>query len=115
MHPIQGFELPSAGRAPNGKKRHDDDPSLCIAEGLRSDCRQRAERVAEAFIELQGCEGVRCCLQTYEQCKFKSQYSHRDGLSVLVPISRTNNFVTGVPLLARATVSDLHNHRGPPL
>lgn len=114
-HRIQGFELPSAGRAPTGKKRHDADLSLSIAEGLRSDCRQRAERVAEALIELQGCAGVRCCLQTDEQCKCKSQYSHRDGLSVLVPISRTNNFVAGVPLLARATMCDLRNHRGPPL
>ena len=114
-HRIQGFELPSAGRAPTGKKRHDADLSICIAEGLRSDCGQRAERVAEALIELQGCAGVRCCLQTDEQCKCKSQYSHRDGLSVLVPISRTNNFVAGVPLLARATIFDLRNHRGPPL
>ena len=113
-HRIQGFELPSAGRAPTGKKRHDADLSLCIAEGLRSDCRQRAERVAEALIELQGCAGVRCCLQTDEQCKCKSQYSHRDGLSVLVPISRTNNFVTGVTLLTRAAMNDLRNHRGPP-
>ena len=103
-HCIQGFELPSAGRAPTGKKRHDDDLSLCIAEGLRSDCWQRAERVAEALIELQGCACVRCCLQIDEQCKCKSQYSHGDELSGLVPISRTNNFVTGVPLHARATM-----------
>ena len=74
-HRIQGFELPSAGRAPTGKKRHDAGLSFCIAEGLRSDCRQRAERVAEARIELQGCAGVRCCLQTDEQCSCKSQYS----------------------------------------